>query len=162
MKFDYQYRITYESGEQVYNKRSTLCVDVTKEQYKKIVAGVLKGLTIEEIEGISDVLEEMTENVQFADRWTNKNGTSRSTPLKKPRGFSKLEFFMPELDYMRFKKMKDPLEVIDRPGEHMTIYRSDGSYIRLSTENGRVTIKDSKEENLMHIVDADHFISQIK
>ena len=34
--------------------------------------------------------------------------------------------------------------------------------LEVKAANSNLTIKDSKEENLMHIVDADHFISQIK
>ena len=42
---------------------------------------------------ISDVIDKMTENVEFADRFMNKNGSLRKTPLKKKRAISKLEFF---------------------------------------------------------------------
>ena len=41
----------------------------------------------------------MTENVEFADRFMNKNGSLRKTPLKKKRAISKLEFFIPEYEY---------------------------------------------------------------
>ena len=61
----------------------------------------------------------MTENVEFADRFMNKNGSLRKTPLKKKRAISKLEFFIPEYEYRRLKKMKDPIETLERPVEHM-------------------------------------------
>lgn len=48
----------------------------------------------------------MTENVEFADRFMNKNGSLRKTPLKKKRAISKLELFIPEYEYRRLKKMK--------------------------------------------------------
>ena len=110
---------------------------------------------------ISDVIDKMTENVEFADRFMNKNGSLRKTPLKKKRAISKLEFFIPEYEYRRLKKMKDPIETLERPVEHMTVYRNDGSSVTLTAENGRVSIVDSREKNVKHIIEADHFISKI-
>ena len=51
------------------------------------------------IHGISDVIDKMTENVEFADRFMNKNGSLRKTPLKKKRAISKLEFSIPKYEY---------------------------------------------------------------
>lgn len=113
------------------------------------------------IEGISDVIDKMTENVEFADRFMNKNGSLRKTPLKKKRAISKLEFFIPEYEYRRLKKMKDPIETLERPVEHMTVYRNDGSSVTLTAENGRVSIVDSREKNVRHIIEADYFVSKI-
>ena len=110
---------------------------------------------------ISDVIDKMTENVEFADRFMNKNGSLRKTPLKKKRAISKLEFFIPEYEYRRLKKMKNPIETLERPVEHMTVYRNDGSSVTLTAENGRVSIVDSREKNVRHIIEADHFISKI-
>ena len=98
----------------------------------------------------------MTENVEFADRFMNKNGSLRKTPLKKKRAISKLEY-----EYRRLKKMKDPIETLERPVEHMTVYRNDGSSVTLTAENGRVSIVDSREKNVRHIIEADYFISKI-
>ena len=110
---------------------------------------------------ISDVIDKMTENVEFADRFMNKNGSLRKTPLKKKRAISKLEFFIPEYEYRRLKKMKDPIETLERPVEHMTVYRNDGSSVTLTAENGRVSIVDSREKNVRHIIEADYFVSKI-
>lgn len=44
------------------------------------------------LEGISDVIDKMTENVEFADRFMNKNGSLRKTPLKKKELFQNLNF----------------------------------------------------------------------
>ena len=121
----------------------------------------MQGIAIEQIEGISEVINKMTENVQFVDCFMNKNGTSRKTPLKKKRAISKLEFFIPESEYRRLKKMKSPIETLERPEEHMTIYRDDGSSVTLSTENGCVSIIDSRKKNVRHVVEADYFISNI-
>ena len=98
---------------------------------------------------------------EFADRFMNKNGSLRKTPLKKKRAISKLEFFIPEYEYRRLKKMKDPIETLERPVEHMTVYRNDGSSVTLTAENGRVSIVDSREKNVRHIIEADYFVSKI-
>ena len=91
----------------------------------------------------------MTENVEFADRFMNKNGSLRKTPLKKKRAISKLEFFIPEYEYRRLKKMKDPIETLERPVEHMTVYRNDGSSVTLTAENlvGTWHVAEDEKEN---------------
>lgn len=162
MRFHFQYKVIYESGDIFeQNRRNELCVDITQEEYKKIITGVLQGISIKQIEGISEVITKMTEDVLFADRWMNKNGSMRSTPLKKNRKISEIEFFMTENELQRIKKEKDPIRMLERPKEQMTVYRSDGTYITLETENGQVIIKDSTEKNSYRIVDADYFIHHI-
>ena len=159
MRFHFQYKVIYESGDIFeQNRRNELRVDITQEEYKKIITGVLQGISIKQIEGISEVITKMTEDVLFADRWMNKNGSMRSTPLKKNRKISEIEFFMTENELQRIKKEKDPIRMLERPKEQMTVYRSDGTYITLETENGQVIIKDSTEKNSYRIVDADYFI----
>ena len=81
LNFNYCYKITYESGETYDRRRNELSVEISKEDYKKIITGVLQERPIEQIEGISDVIDKMTENVEFADRCMNKNGSLRKTPL---------------------------------------------------------------------------------
>ena len=54
---------------------------------------------------------------------------------------------MTENELQRIKKEKDPIRMLERPKEQMTVYRSDGTYITLETENGQVIIKDSTEKN---------------
>ena len=88
--------------------------------------------------------------------WMNKNGSWRSTPLKKNRAVSKIELFMTDSEYARIRKMKDPIETLNRPEEHMTIYRSDGSFVSLKYENGRVTICDSREKNVRRLERVEH------
>ena len=77
LNFNYCYKITYESGETYDRRRNELSVEISKEDYKKIITGVLQERPIEQIEGISDVIDKMTENVEFADRFMNKNGSLR-------------------------------------------------------------------------------------
>ena len=64
-------------------------------------------------------------------------------------------------EYRRLKKMKNPIETLERPVEHMTVYRNDGSSVILTAENGRVSIVDSREKNVRHIIEADYFVSKI-
>ena len=78
MNFNYCYKITYESGETYDRRRNELSVEISKEDYKKIITGVLQERPIDQIEGISDVIDKMTENVEFADRFMNKNGSLRN------------------------------------------------------------------------------------
>ena len=146
------------------------CAGLSYRRIRRYSVGRLKRLEARDfsrvrikflIHGISDVIDKMTENVEFADRFMNKNGSLRKTPLKKKRAISKLEFFIPEYEYRRLKKMKDPIETLERPVEHMTVYRNDGSSVTLTAENGRVSIVDSREKNVRHIIEADYFVSKI-
>ena len=57
MNFNYCYKITYESGETYDRRRNELSVEISKEDYKKIITGVLQERPIEQIEGISDVID---------------------------------------------------------------------------------------------------------
>ena len=122
---------------------------------------MLAGIPIERIDGISSVITEMKNNVMLADRWLNKNGSWRRNPLKKIRAFSKIELFMTDSEYARVRKMENPIETLNRPEEHMTIYRSDASFVSLKYENGQVAICDSREKNVRRILDADNFIRDI-
>ena len=56
MNFNYCYKITYESGETYDRRRNELSVEISKEDYKKIITGVLQERPIDQIEGISDVI----------------------------------------------------------------------------------------------------------
>lgn len=91
----------------------------------------------------------------------NKNGSWRKTPLKKNRAFSRIELFMTDSEYTRIKKMKNLIETLNRPEEHMTIYRTDGSFVSSKYENSQVTICDSREKNVRRVVEADNFIRDI-
>ena len=151
-------------------KNAHNCADLSYRRIRRYLVWRLKRLEARDfsrvrikflIHGISDVIDKMTENVEFADRFMNKNGSLRKTPLKKKRAISKLEFFIPEYEYRRLKKMKNPIETLERPVEHMTVYRNDGSSVTLTAENGRVSIVDSREKNVRHIIEADYFISKI-
>ena len=59
--------ITYKGG----TRNRTLefnTVKVTREEYRLIIAGAAQGRSLEETEGIDDVLSRMKENVEFIDK----------------------------------------------------------------------------------------------
>lgn len=160
MDFQFQYRITYENG-QFYDRPHVMTVQITMDEYKKIVLGVLEGKRVEEIDNISETIEKMTEIVQYIDSWINMNGSQRTTRLKKARVISELEFFLPMSDYKRLKKIQNPREVFERPEEHMTIYRNDGSSVMISCEYGQVKVTDLRNPGSYKVREADYFLSTI-
>ena len=160
MDFQFQYRITYGNG-QFYDRPHVMTVQIPMDDYKKIVLGVLEGKRIKEIDDISETIEKMTEIVRYIDSWINMNGSQRTMPLKKARIISELEFFIPMSEYKRLKNMQNPMEVIERPEEHMSIYRNDGSSIMIRYEYGLVRVTDSRNPCSCKIREADNFISTI-
>lgn len=160
MDFQFQYRITYENG-QFYDRPHVMTVQITKDEYKKIVLGLLEGKRIEEIDDISEAIGKMTDIIQYIDSWINTNGSQRSKRLKKPRVISELEFFLPMSEYKRLSKIQNPRDVFERPEEHMTIYRNDGSSIMISCEFGLVRVTDSRNPCCCKVHEADQFLSTI-
>ena len=55
LNFNYCYKITYESGETYDRRRNELSVEISKEDYKKIITGVLQERPIDQIEGILNI-----------------------------------------------------------------------------------------------------------
>ena len=160
MDFHVQYRITYGNG-QHYDRPYVMNVQITMYEYKKIILGVLDGKQIKEIDNISETIEKMTEIVQSADNWVNMDGTHRTKRLKKERIITEIEFLIPMSEYKRLKKMKNPIEVFERPEDHMTIYRNDGSSVMISYKYGLVKITDSRNPGSYSVREADYFLSII-
>ena len=156
--FKFRYKITYIDG-QTYDRKHILNVQVTEEEYKSIIQGVLQGIEIKDNPKIPDVISRMTETVEYVDRWTSINGASRTSPLKNPRRITSLEFFLPDDVYQRVRRMKMPLELVNFEKEKMVLYRSDGSFVTISSYFGEVTIQDSREKNTSHVMD--YFVDQI-
>ena len=46
-------------------------------------------------------------------------------------------------EYEHFRKMNNPMAVLEQPEEHITIYRDDDSYVTISGINGKVEVQDS-------------------
>ena len=57
-------KLLMNQGETYDRRRNELSVEISKEDYKKIITGVLQERPIDQIEGISDVIDKMTENVE--------------------------------------------------------------------------------------------------
>ena len=55
--------------------------------------------------------------------------------------------------------MPDPLATFDRPEEHMTIYRNDGSSVTIDYEFGTVRISDTRKKRSFVTLDAEQFLS---
>jgi hypothetical protein len=62
-------------------------------------------------------------------------------------------------DLRKIRSMPDPLAAFDRPEEHMTVYRSDGSSVTIRSEFGTVQITDTRKRGTMISMDADQFLS---
>ena len=160
VNFQFQYRITYADG-QTYDRKHILTVQITEEEHKAIIQGILQDIAIKDIEEISDVISRMKEQVEFVDCWTNVNGTSRSTPLKKIRKIKDIEYFLPDDVKRRIRIMKDPIAALEYGKEEMTIYRSDGSAVTISSYFGEVSIQDSRKKGITTVLSSDHFIGRI-
>ena len=131
---------------------------VTREEYRLIIAGAAQGRSLEETEGIDDVLSRMKENVEFIDKWTNLNGSLRKAPMKKQREIEKMELFLTDEDLRKIRSMPDPLASFDRPEEHMTVYRSDGSSVSIRSEFGTVQITDTRKKGTIISMDAEQAV----
>lgn len=162
MRFDYTYKITYASGQSYDRWKSHLFIEVTEEQHRKIIENLIQGNTLSESVGIDEVLQEMERDVRYIDRWNNLDGTSRTTPLKKERDIARIELRIPEDEERRIRKMKNPLKTLTQPINQLEIPRnSDGSSVIISTEQGRVRIKDSRKSGTEVLTDADQFLDMI-
>lgn len=161
MRFNYTYRITYGSGQYCDRSRQQLTIEITQEQYGRIIEKVIQGCTISEVPGIETLVKDMEEQVHFVDRWDNLDGSHRKTPLKKERDIAKIELLLLEDEIKRISKMKNPMEVLTRPSEQITLLRSDGSYVILSTEQGRVKLEDSRKKGMAMLMDTDQFLNLV-
>ena len=51
LNFNYCYKITYESGETYDRRRNELSVEISKEDYKKIITGVYRKVRLIRLKG---------------------------------------------------------------------------------------------------------------
>lgn len=153
------YRIQYEPGGRYYSRDSYPATQATEEEYRKIITGTLQGVPLNEIEGIEHVLETARQNVLFMDLYMNKDGSDRNKPLQKPRTISDIRFSLQESEIRKLKRIKDPLEALNRPEEHMRVYRSDGSWVEFTSGFGTVRWKDSRDNGNYHEMEANDFLS---
>lgn len=57
--------------------------------------------------------------------------------------------------------MKNPLEQLNHGEEKMMLDRSDGSSVTISSYFEDVTIQDSREKNITHVLEEDYFIERV-
>ena len=58
MRFNYTYRITYGSGQCCDRSREQLIIEITREQYGRIIEKVIQGCTISEVPGIEELVKQ--------------------------------------------------------------------------------------------------------
>lgn len=163
MRFNYTYSLKYSNGRTCTQNpaKEQMGIEASEDEYRKVVNGVLSGISISKIEGITELLDRMREDVIFADRFKNTDGSSRITGVKKPRDITEIEFYLIESDIKALKKMKNHLGVLDNPQEEMKIYRDDGSYITIRSELGKVYIKSSRNRAGAMSMDVETFLGKL-
>ena len=62
---------------------------------------------------------------------------------------------------MLFGIFLNPMEILTRPTEQITLHRSDGSYVIHSTEQGRVKLEDSRKNGMAMLMDTDQFLNLV-
>ena len=97
VNLEFEYRITYGTG-QVFDRKGPYRIEVSKEEYMKIVDAVMNDIPLMNIEGIDEIIEKMTNYVKDIDGCYNMDGTLRRSQLKKPRVISDLEFSIYRLE----------------------------------------------------------------
>lgn len=163
MRLNYTYSIKYENGKTYKQNpdKEQMCIEITSDEYRRIVEGILSGKAITNIQGVSELLNRMRDDVIFADRFKNTDGSSRTKGLKKPRNITDIEFYLIENEIQALKKMNNPLSILENPPEEMKIYRDDGSYVSIKTELGKVYIKSSKSGAGAMSIDVSNFIRKL-
>ena len=159
LSFDYYFKY---AGDEEFRFRRGACVEVSDEDFLQILAFVKEnGLKMDALEPkMPRLFSEVRENAVWSDMFYDRNGYYLKKPLKKSRELFDLHFRLSESDAERMKRMRDPETVLKRPQESMKIYRSDGSFLTLTTDADKVSIKDSREKYIVAL-DADDVISRI-
>ena len=160
MKLRYSFIITYADGRTRSLKNGFMVVDVPFDVFKAVVEAFLQGKSFGETEALNEYIPGMREDVVYEDRFVNLDGSYRKEALKRPRDISEVKFFMAGDDTAKIRKMKNPLEVLCRSEEEMTVYRSDGSAVRIRSFFGEVEIKDTNRCET-HILSSDELIREI-
>lgn len=152
------YTIQYGPGGRYYTRNYYPCAYVTDDEYRKIISGVLQDIPLDQIKGIEHVLEETRQLIIQMDAYMNKDGSDRQKPLSKPRTFTDIRLSLSDQEIRKLHRMKDPLAALDRPEEHMKVYRSDGSWVEFISGFGEVKWTDSRKPNEHHSMEANDFL----
>ena len=159
MQFHFQYRIWYSEDEIYLERKFEPCVEITEEDYRKILIGVNAGMELKDITGIDDALQKMRDCVLQIDRWKNKDGTDRKMPLKKPRNVYMIEYFLTGQDLIWVLGAKDIEEELNRPETSMRIYSHDGIPVLIKYQHGRIYVT---EGTITMILDVNEFLNRIR
>ncbi len=164
MRFNYTYSLKYSNGKTYTQNpaKEQMGIEVTTDEYRKVIEGTLSGKAITNIPDIADLLNRMRDDVIFADRFKNTDGSSRTKGLKKPRNITDIEFYLIENEIKVLKKMNNLLSILENQPEEMKIYRDDGSYVSIKTELGKVYIKSSKSGSGAMSMDIDTFLWKLE
>ena len=157
MDFFFRYRIWYDE-EEAYMRSFHPVVKISEDDYKRILLGVHEGYEIADIPEIDESLEKMRNAVVFADRTMNKDGTPRGIPLQKSRHIHRIEYFLTDQDYISLNEMKDPYIELSHPEDNMTIRRSNGSEIKITSIHGKVLVREGTRATVW---DKEKFLDRI-
>lgn len=160
MTFNYKYRITYGNGRTYDHENILMCVEITEEEYKRILRGIKDGYTLNDAPGIEDVRERMREDIITYDPWRKLDGAIREQKLTTPREIREIDLYLEEREVRRIRAIADIDGDVERPEQKMTIYRTDGSYVELVYKMGKVQVADSKKSGYM-VLGADQFASWV-
>ena len=86
MYLSFDYRVTFRNGVTA-DRQFKLFADITDDEFRMIVKGILSGYTFAEIPGIDIVIRKLGEQVEYIERSLSINGIVRDVPLKKPRHY---------------------------------------------------------------------------
>jgi len=160
MYLSFDYRVTFRDGVTV-DRQNKLFADVTDDEFRMIVNGIVAGHAFAEIPGIDVVIKKLDEQVEYIERSLSINGIYRDEPLKKPRVITGIEYSFPEDQLKKLLAFRDHMELLDMPAGEMTIYRTDGSYVTIRSAFGEVSLTDSRHKTTTHKMDVDRFLSRI-
>lgn len=152
--FEFRYRVTYADGS-VIKSNGYGIIPISKAVYKLIVKNAIDGIPIAEIKGILSILARIKDHAIYMSNRRAAGLSIQHLPV------SKIEFFSPEGDLERLRKYSIPYAVIDHPTDSMNIYRSDGSCVTISCDNGLVRVNDYGNEGAFFMYDIDEFAKRI-
>lgn len=156
----YSCEVTYENGKvRPKGDYAASCVEVTDEEYIKIVKGISEGKTLTDISGIDEVIKRMQDNVIRSDPYMNLNGTYRDQALKTPRKIKNMDIELDKQFVRHVRTLSDPVREMMRPEQVMTVYRSDGSFVELHYRRGEIEYMDSRKKGTKAIITAKSFLN---
>ena len=160
MTIAFDYRVTFQDGVTV-DRHDRLFPEFTNEEYCLIVKGLVGGYAFTAIPGIEPILSKLHEDVEFGEQYLTINGNFLDKPIRKRRVIERIEFSIPEKQLKKMLAFRDHIELLDKPEESMTVYRTDGSHVKIKTVFGEVWLTDSRGPSATTKTDADYFLSRV-